>query len=137
MIEQKDATIGVLREAAEIMEKYGYVRGYRGPCNPDTYMNGEHCALGAIDVIRRRQGGGYLADGEDPAKKALAEMITPLIPEEGMADTYNGHDFKRNSSVGSKIAGWSNMIALSKEKVSCAMRAAAEFLEEGQEGEVK
>jgi len=132
MEESKQESARVLREAAKVMEVGGYLQGFRGPRTKD---DAPHCALGAIDRVRSREQSPInpYQDEIDPAKKALAEMIRPLIPKEGFQDTFNFRDVTPASRDSSIIAGWNNMKAGSAEKVACVMRATADYLEEGEE----
>lgn len=112
------------------MEKGGYLRGKRYDCSKHPGdETGPHCALGAIDATHYTTG-KYNRQTITAAQGALTEMAKEFIPTEGFVDPYNYAHVTRVSHTSNIIAGWSNMLALSANKVACVMRAAAQWIEE-------
>lgn len=121
MISDK-STIEILNEAADIIERDGWVAGTR-----HEYSTGRVCAIGALERAAtgaRCWGEDGYRDAEEScpnAMKALAAMVKAEFPK-----------FDCKANVGGTIAAWSNSHteADGAKKVACLMRAAALWEEE-------
>lgn len=116
--------VATLREAADIMEEGGIIRGTLGPLYKPS---APHCMLGAIYAasVKRKRFFGYF---DNPAVAALANFLP--IPAEGVKDHYNSTHVGRDSTDMSKVAAFSNIMSKDGAAAACMMRGAAEFLEE-------
>ncbi len=116
----KKSTIQILNEAADIIERDGWVAHERHA------SNGSVCAIGALERAAtgenytRAYGGSNYTIAENSCPEAMTALAA-------MALNPFGYTHK-----GAAIAGWSNShtAADGAKKVACVMRAAAAYLEE-------
>lgn len=108
----------ILRHAAEVMRKGGYLKG---KLQDET---GAHCALGAIQAVAGP------CETRVEAIRVLAETVKHKIPpKRGIRDTYNRVTVKRNSPADHIVFGWNNNRCNSAEDVAKCMEAAAQIAE--------
>lgn len=113
--EDTQTTAAILRDAAKVMIKGGYIAGIR--YGEDTgNKTGSHCALGAIEVAAGM--GRYSANDRTPAVVALAKTIAVINP----SWLHEHHQ--------TTVANWNNQHYRTAKEVACVMRATAKALEE-------